>query len=145
LSSTGQPVNLDMPSYDEHGRYHHTNRKDILKAAMRKMLIDLGAKKKGLNFGAWRHTFRSLASTAMGVTREESRRFDAICRTMAHRIQGSANRYVHLNRDQLRAVTDVVRAQIWPEKIAAESQDAEQRTAKANAAIARSHPLRLVS
>ena len=64
LSSTGLPVNMDTPSYDKTGKYTHTNRKDILKAHMRKVLIDMGEKYKGLNFGAWRLTFETLASTA---------------------------------------------------------------------------------
>lgn len=145
LSSTGQAVNLDSPKYDAQGRYHHTNRKDILKAAMRKVLVDLGIKEKGLNFGAWRHTFRSLASSAMGVTRDDLRKFDAINRTMAHRIPGSANRYVHLSRAQLKPITDIVRAQLWPDRVERERHEAEQREARLKAAQESRQNLRLVS
>jgi hypothetical protein len=141
------PVNYDAPSYDAHGRYHHTNRKDILKAAMRKMLIDLGIKDKGLNFGAWRHTFRSLASSAMGVSLEGLKKFDAINRTMAHRIPGSANRYVKLSHAQLKPVTDIVREQLWPDLITKEREAAEQQRldAESTKKVKLNQNLRLVS
>lgn len=129
LSSEGQPVNLDREKKDANGNYSHTNRKDILKARMRRLLSDLGCKDKGLNFGAWRHTFRSLASSAMGLRREDLERFDAINRTMAHRIPGSANNYVHLRREQLKPVADIVRGQLWPEKVAKEREAAQLKAA----------------
>ena len=122
LSSTGLPVNLDTPTYDAKGQYKHTNRKDILMAKMRKMLIDMGEKFNGLNFGAFRHTFESLASSAIGCTVEDLKKFDALNRTAARKIPGSRNRYVKLRHDQLKPITDIIRRQLWPERVAAEEQ-----------------------
>ena len=50
----------------------------------------------------------------MGVEVVDVKRIDAIYRIMAHKIPGSANHYVKLRPEQLRPVTDAVRAQLWP-------------------------------
>lgn len=116
LSSTGLPINRDIEKLDSQGVYLHTNRKDLLKASMRKLLNDMGIKVKGVNFGAWRHSFESLASGALGLTREELQRHDALYRVGARKIPGSRNRYVKLPTDRLRPITDTVRQAIWPER-----------------------------
>jgi hypothetical protein len=122
LSSTGLPINWDTEKHDGKGQYLHTNRKDLLKAAMRKLLVDLGIKDKGVNFGAWRHAFESLASDALGLTREELRHHDALYRVAGRRIPNSRNRYVKLPLDRLRPIVDTVRAALWPDRVAEERQ-----------------------
>jgi len=76
-----------MKMHDDDGTYRHSNRKDILKAHMGKVLDDLGIKVKGVNFGAWRHTFESLASSAIGCRIEDLRNIDALNRTSARRVR----------------------------------------------------------
>jgi hypothetical protein len=117
LSSTGQPINWDSEKTDANGNYLHTNRKDIMRAAMRKLLINLGLKVKGVNFGAWRHTFETAASAALGLTRDELERHDAVLRLGARKLPNARNGYVKLPVDRLKPITDVVRAALWPDRV----------------------------
>jgi hypothetical protein len=66
---------------------------------------------------------------------------------MAHRIPGSANRYVKLSHAQLKPVTDIVREQLWPDLITKEREAAEQQRldAESTKKVKLNQNLRLVS
>jgi hypothetical protein len=90
---------------------------------MRKLLVDLGLKLKGVGFGTWRHTFETLASAALGLTREELQRHDAVLRLGARKIPNSRNGYLKLPKERLVPITDVVRGALWPERVNRENED----------------------
>lgn len=81
---------------------------------MRDLLVDLGEKDvgmaKGINFGAWRHTFRTHALP--------SKLDDVINRVMGHLIEGSDDPYIQMLPNQVRPVTDLVRGQILDAELA---------------------------
>jgi integrase len=111
LTSAGYPVNHGDAVIEEG---EHDNRSDALAHATGKMLRHLGMKAKGVSFGAWRHTFRSLVADAFSTSLSEAMRTEAVNRIMAHKIPGQANQYAHLKPEQLRTITNAVRSKLWP-------------------------------
>jgi integrase len=79
---------------------------DVLANHCKKLTDDLGFSADYLTYGAWRHTFTSLAVSAGkdGITR----------RITGHKIQGSMDNYVFIRKAQAEEVTDVVRGQLLP-------------------------------
>jgi integrase len=113
ITTNGYPVNHGDAAVDADER---DTRTDVLRQNTSKLLRDLGLKRTGVTFGAWRHTFRTLAATALGMDVQYVERLDAINRITAHKIPGSANSYVKLRKEQLLLYTDGVRAALWPEQ-----------------------------
>lgn len=80
---------------------------DDICRSVAKLLRQLAIKRKSLGFYALRHTFRTWA--------DEVRDPHAIFRIMGHAIPGMAGVYVEeISLDRLRAVTDHVRARVFP-------------------------------
>jgi hypothetical protein len=110
LTAEGYPVNHGTERKDKDGN-PRLNRSDALAQATGKLLTSLGVKDEGVNFGAWRHTFRSLVS---------GENADAIKRVMAHVFEGSEGSYTKLEEWQIKPVTDRAERLLWPEDFKSE-------------------------
>lgn len=113
ITSDGYPVNHGGVTIKDDGTPMNDNRTDTLRQNTSKLLIALGIKAEGVTFGAWRPTFRTLASGALGMQMEDAKKVDAINRIMAHKM-GVVGRYVKLKQEQLQPYTDAVHAALWP-------------------------------
>lgn len=106
LTSHGFPVQHHVGKADlSDDREGSTS--DCLAREFDRRMRDLDWSYDNLGFGAWRHTFRSLA-TACGAAREAQKRI------MAQDVAGVDDHYVLLEPEELKEVTDAVRARLWP-------------------------------
>jgi integrase len=102
LTAIGFPVHHETRKLvDGELKVHQS---DALGQATAKLLSELGLKTRGVSFGAWRHTFSSLAGS-FGHDH-------IIKRIMGHEIQGSLDDYMKLRPEQLRPVTEGVRGRL---------------------------------
>ncbi|HEV2293355.1 MAG TPA: hypothetical protein VGR35_05830 [Tepidisphaeraceae bacterium] len=99
LTAVGFPAHHETSKIVQ-GRFV-THESDALGQATAKLLRELGIKRPGVSFGAWRHTFSSLAAPFGQL--------HIIKRIMGHEIEGSTDDYMKLRPDQLRPVTEGVR------------------------------------
>jgi integrase len=116
LTADGCPLVRDLTHYRWDGVVRHNTPIDSVGQAMGKLLGEggMGIKYVGLNFGAWRHTFKSLA--------EETGREKFVKRIMGHTVGKIDERYFKPTADQLRLVTDLVRERLLPPEMRIESE-----------------------
>lgn len=86
---------------------------NAIEQASWRLMPSLGLKERGLNFGAWRPTFQTLAA---GSGRREDKG-DHIDRIFGHKLGGSRDPYVRFTREDLAPVTDYVRSKLLDEPL----------------------------
>jgi integrase len=134
----GHPLQHAVVKFDEAGDVDKANRHSAIAKAFNKFALKLGVKEKNektrRGFGAFRHTFRTLAAGILGVDNPEDlhRHHDAINRIMAHKQPGEAAKYIKkLDWELIRGVTDRVREAYWPERVAKERAEKDRQERKA--------------
>lgn len=106
ITSHGFPVQHEVGTVDL-ADDREGSKSDCLGREYDRRMRDLHWKHDMLNFGAWRTTFRSLA-TACGAAWEAQKRI------MAQEVAGIDDAYILLEPTELKEVTDAVRARLWP-------------------------------
>jgi hypothetical protein len=110
LTADGYPLVHEESHYDgADGQLLRNTPMDPVGRATRKLLERLKIRTYGLSFGAWRHTFKSIA--------EETGREKFVKRVMGHTVGKIDERYFKPTADQLRVVTDHVRQQLLPPEL----------------------------
>jgi integrase len=106
LTRDGKPVLKEYLTFDEQGRLVIVSRDQFVSEDFREILKALGCWRKGISFGALRHTFRTIA--------DEAKDDHAAKLVMGHEIPGMNGVYIQqIGEDRVRAVTEHVRQKIF--------------------------------